>query len=157
MLARHGNNYLHDCLTTGSPNKEHGAALKSHWENSGGASRREEMMNLPGSLVLESILADRYTTRKDFELDHIWSRQDDWSWTTQKLSISIKPESVSHMAEQLSRVPLPYCSLPEHTFLIKSFALSACVSLQTIHFQVLDKSPLLDPESDPPYCNTMTV
>ena len=38
-------------------------------------------------------------------------------------------------------------------FPIKSLALSTCVSSQTIHFQVLDKSPLLGPGRDPPSCN----
>ena len=48
-------------------------------------------------------------------------------------------------------VPLPHCSplltsLPRCPFPIKSLALSACVSPQTIHFWVLDKNPLLGPE-----------
>ena len=59
--------------------------------------------------------------------------------------ITIKPETVSHMAEQFSWIPLPYCSPPRHPFTIKSLALSAHVSLQTIHFQVLDKSPVSGP------------
>ena len=48
--------------------------------------------------------------------------------------ITIKLETVSHMAEQFSWVPLPYCSPPRHSFPIKSLALSAYVSPQTIHF-----------------------
>ena len=58
---------------------------------------------------------------------------------------TIKPKSVSHMAEQSSWVLLPYCSLLSHPFPIKSLALLAHVSPWTIHFRVLDKSPVLGP------------
>ena len=40
------------------------------------------------------------------------------------------------------------CSLPMFPFPIKSLALSAYVSPQTIYFQGLDKSPLLGPGRD---------
>ena len=44
-------------------------------------------------------------------------------------SITIKPETASHVAEQTSGgVPLPYCSPPGHPFPVKSLALSAHVS-----------------------------
>ena len=46
------------------------------------------------------------------------------------------------MAEQFSWVPLPSCSPPGRPFPVKSLALSAHGSPQTIHFRVLDKSPL---------------
>ena len=59
------------------------------------------------------------------------------------------------MAEQFSWVPLPCCSPPGCPFPIKSLALSAHVSPQTIHFWVLDKSPFLGPGSGPPSCNKM--
>ena len=55
--------------------------------------------------------------------------------------ITIKPKTVSHMAERFSWVTLPYCSPPACPFPIKSLALSAHVSPRTIHFQVLDNSP----------------
>ena len=42
--------------------------------------------------------------------------------------ITIKPETVNHVAEQFSWVPLPYCSPPRCPFPIKSLALSAHVS-----------------------------
>ena len=67
--------------------------------------------------------------------------------------ISIKPETASHTAEQFSWVPLPYCSPPGCPFPIKSLALSAHVSPRTIHFQVLDKSPVLGPGRGLPSCN----
>ena len=57
------------------------------------------------------------------------------------------------MAEQFSWVPLPSCSPPRRPFPIKSLALSAYVSPQTIHFWVLDKSPVSSPGRGPPSCN----
>ena len=56
--------------------------------------------------------------------------------------ITIKPETASHVAEQFSWIPLPYCSLAWRPFPIKSLALSAHVSSRTVHFLVLDKSPV---------------
>ena len=67
--------------------------------------------------------------------------------------ITIKPETVSHVAEQFSWVLLPYCSPPGCPFPIKSLALSADVSPRTIHFRVLDKSPVSGPGRGPPSCN----
>ena len=60
------------------------------------------------------------------------------------------------MAEQFW-VPLPYCSLPGCPFPIKSLGLPAHVSPQTIHFRVLDKSPVLGPRKGPPSYNTYTT
>ena len=44
----------------GGPDKEHGASMKTKWEDSGGTNRREEMINFPGSLALETILAESH-------------------------------------------------------------------------------------------------
>ena len=82
------------------------------------------------------------TTRKDSESE--WLAKDN----PETNPITIKPETASHMAEQFSWVPLPYCSPPGCPFLIKSLALSAHVSPQTIHFWMLDKSHL-GPGRDP--------
>ena len=57
------------------------------------------------------------------------------------------------MAELFSWVPLPYCSPPGCPFPIKSLALSAHVSPRTIHFWVLDKSPVLGPGRSLPSWN----
>ena len=76
--------------------------------------------------------------------------QKDWLKTN---PITIKPEAASHVAELFSWVPLPYCSPPRCSFPIKSLALSAHVSPWTIHFQVLDKSPVSGPGRGPPFCN----
>ena len=53
----------------------------------------------------------------------------------------------------LSWVSLPYCSPPGCPFPIKSLALSAHVSPRTIHFRVLDKSPVSGPGRGLPSCN----
>ena len=50
-------------------------------------------------------------------------------------------------------VPLPYCSPPGCPFPIKSLALSAHVSPQTLPFWVVDKSPVSGPGRGPPSCN----
>jgi len=70
--------------------------------------------------------------------------------------ITIKPETSSHAAEQFSWVPSPYWSPPGCPFPIKSLALLAHVSPQTIHFQVLDKGPVSGPGRGPPSCNKRT-
>ena len=59
--------------------------------------------------------------------------------------ITIKPEAASHAAELFSWVPLPYCFPPGCPFPIKPLASSARVSPWTIHFRVLDKSPVSGP------------
>ena len=60
---------------------------------------------------------------------------------------------LSDIHEQFSWVPLPYCSPPGCPFPIKSLALSAHVSPWTIHFRVLDKSPVSGPGRGPSSCN----
>ena len=70
--------------------------------------------------------------------------------------ITIKPDIVSHMAEQFSWVPLPSCSPPGCPFPIKSLALSADVSPRTIHFRALDKRPVSGPGRGPPSGNIVS-
>ena len=72
--------------------------------------------------------------------------------------ITMKPKTASHWAEQSSWVPLPFCSPPGCPFPVKSLALSADVSPRTIHFRVLDKSPVSGgPGRGPLSCNTWTL
>ena len=87
------------------------------------------------------------TTRKDSELE--WLAKDH----PETNPITIKPKPGSHAAEQFSWVPLPYCSPSWCPFPIKSLALSAHVSPQTIHFWMLDKSPVSGPGRGSPSCN----
>ena len=70
--------------------------------------------------------------------------------------ITIKPEAASHAAELFSWVPLPYCFPPGYPFPIKPLASSACVSPWTVHFRVLDESPVSGPGRGPPSCNSST-
>ena len=62
-----------------------------------------------------SWLTNACTTRKDSESE---GQTKDNPETN---PITIKLETASHMAEQFSWVPLPYCSIPGHPFPIKSY------------------------------------
>ena len=69
--------------------------------------------------------------------------------------ITIKPKTASMaVAGQFSWAPLPCCSPPGHLFPIKSLAMSARVSPQIIHSQVLDNSPLFGPGRSSSSCNS---
>ena len=133
------------CLPTGGPVQE----------NSGGAQRREETpahyIVLPTSqnpsCCNPSWLKDVHATRKTL------SQARKGPSNPETNLITTKPETVSHVAEQFSWVPLPYCSLPGCPLPIKSLALSAHVPPRTIHFWVLEKSPLSGPGRDSPSCN----
>ena len=96
-----------------------------------------------------SWLRDTCATRKDPESECL-SRDD-----LETNPITMKPETASHVAEQFSWVPLPCRSLPGRPFPIKPFALSARVSPRTIHFRVLDNSPLWGPGRGLPSCNSL--
>ena len=93
--------------------------------------------HLPESFSLASILAEQ-GMHHQAGLWVRWLAKDN----PETNPITIKPETASHVAEQFSWVPLPSCSPPGCPFPRKSLALSAYVSPQTIHFQVLDKSPV---------------
>ena len=99
------------------------------------------------SLWHPSWLNKMYTMRKDSESE--WLDKDN----PETNPINIKPETTNHVTEQFSWVPFPSCSPPRCPFPIKYLALSAHVSPQTIHFQVLDKSPVSGPGRGPPSCN----
>ena len=62
--------------------------------------------------------------------------------------ITIKPEIASREAKQLSWVPFPYCSPPGRPFPITSLP---SVSPQTVHFWMLDRSPVLGLGSGVPF------
>ena len=71
------------------------------------------------------------TTRKDSESE--WLAKDNWETNP----ITIKPETESHVTEQLSWVPLPYCSPPGCPFPNKiSCFVSTCVSLDSSFLSV---------------------
>ena len=141
------------CFTTGGPGKEHGTNKPSPTGRVRERSKGDTMCLTTSqnpSHWHPSWLSDAYTTRKDSESELLAKDNPETN------PINIKPETVSHMAEQSSWVPLPCCSLPRHPFLIKSLALSAHVSPWTVHFWVLDKSPLSGPGRGHPSCNSKT-
>ena len=97
------------------------------------------------SLCHPSWLNKACTTRKDSESE--WLAKDN----PETNPISIKPKTAS----QFCRAVLPgsltlLLSPPGCSFPIKSLTLSAHVSPQTIHFRVLDKSPVSGPGRGPP-------
>ena len=75
-----------------------------------------------------SWLSNVWATMKDPESEQL--ARD----SPENITITIKPKTESHIAEQFSWVPSPSCSPPGRPFPIKSLALSARVSLRTIHF-----------------------
>ena len=135
---------------TGDPDKEYGTNKPPPtgrvWERSKEDTACPSTSQNP-SCQHPSWLSDACTTRKDSELE--WLAKDH----PETNPISVKPETASHVAEQFSWVPLPSCFPPGCSFPIKSLALSADVSPRTIHFRVLDKSPVSGPERGLPSCN----
>ena len=145
-MAKYNNSHLHGLQ----------GALKINLEDLGGANRREETTKLPGSFVLGSILAERCLHHQEgpwIKPSMSWAR-----WLARDNSetnpIPIKPETVNHMAEQYSGVPLPCCSLPRCSFLIRFLALWAHVPPWAIHFWVLAKSPFSGPGRGPSSWNS---
>ena len=139
---------------TGGPGKEHRTNKLPPTESVRERSKRDPTCLTTSqnpSLLHPSWLNKECTTRKDSESE--WLAKDNPG----NNPITIKPETARHVAELFSWVPLPYCSPPGCPFSIKSLALSAHVSPWTIHFQVLDKSPVSGPERGPPSCNTFKL
>ena len=131
-------------LTTGGPCKERGAnelpPTGRIWERSRGERRRQSTRpaNLPESSSLPpSWLSDACTTRKDPESERLArDRPQTHPFTT-------NPETVNCGSRPPG--PPPSCSLPQRPFPIKSPALSARVSPQTIRLPVLDRRPPVPP------------
>ena len=93
-----------------------------------------------------SWLNDVSTPRNDPELE--WLDRDNPETNPN----TVNPEASNHVAEHSSWVLLLSWSSPGCPFPIKSPALSARVSPQISHFQMLDKSPLSGPGRGPPSC-----
>ena len=137
------------CFMTGGPRKEQETKpppTGRAWERSKGDTTCPTTSQNP-SRWHPSWLNKACTTRKDSESKWLAKDNLETNLTT------LKPKTVSHMAEQLSWVSLSYCSLPGHPFPIKSLGLSVHVSPWTIQFWVLGESPLLGPGSSPLSCN----
>ena len=138
---------------TGGPGKEHGT-------NKPPPTRRVQERSKDDTTCLTtsqnpphwhpSWLNKACTTRKDSELE--WLAKDN----PETNPITIKLRTTSQVAELCSWVPLRYCSPPGCPFPIKSLALLTHVSPQTIHFWVLNKSPVSGPGRSSPSCNRKT-
>ena len=141
------------CFMTGGPGKEQGTnkppPTRRVQERSKGDTTCPTTSQNP-SCWHQSWLNKVWTTRKDSESE--WLAKDNLEINP----ITIKLKTSSHVAEQFSWVPLPYYSLLGCPFPIKSLALSAHVSLWTIHFLVLDKSPVSGPGRGPSSCNVVS-
>ena len=131
------------CFMTGDPGKEHGTNKPPPTgrvqETSKGDTTCLTTSQNPSCWHL-SWLNKACTTRKDSESE--WVAKD-----------NLETNPITIKWEQFSWVPLPCCSLPGCPFPIKSLALSAHVSPWTIHFRVLDKSPVSGPGRGPLSCN----
>ena len=139
---------------TGGPGKEQGTnkppPTRRVRERSKGNTSCPSTSQNP-SLWHPSWLNKACTTRKDSESE--WLAKDN----PETNPITIKPKTASHVTEQFSWVPLPFCSPPGRPFPIKSLALSAHVSPRTLHFWVLDKSPVSGPGRGPLSYNTVSL
>ena len=139
-------------FTTGGPGKEQGTnkppPLRRVRERSKGDTTCPTTSQNP-SLWHPSWMNKACTTRKDSESEGLPKDNPETN------PVTIKPETASHVTELSSWVPSPSCCPPGHPFPIESLTLSAHVSPQTIHFQVLDKSPVSGPGRGPPSCNTI--
>ena len=116
------------CFRTGGPAKEHGTNKPPPSgrirERSKGDTTCPTTSQNP-SLWHPSWWNKACTTRKDSESECLAKANPETN------PITIKPETASHVTEQFSWVPLPYCSPPGCPFPIKSLALSAHVSPRT--------------------------
>ena len=112
--------------------------MTTNWKSLGKVKRRHHMSDhLPESFSLAAILAEQCMHNKE-DSESEWLVSDN----PEINPITVNLKTGSHVAEQFSWVPLPYCSPPGHPFPIKSLALSTYVSPQPIHFWVLAKSPI---------------
>ena len=139
------------CFMIGGPGKEHGTNKPPPTGRVQGRSKGDTKCPTTSQNLLTGIYL-------------VWAMhpppgrtvsQKDWPKTTQKLIPSPWNLRLNHVAEQFSWVPLPSCSLPRRPFPIKYIALSAHVSPRTIHFQVLDKSPLSSSGRGPSFGNSL--
>ena len=128
-----------DGFTAGGPGKEQRTNKPPPtgrvWERSKGDTTGLTISQNP-SQWHPSWLSNACFTRKDSESE--WLAKDN----PETNPITIKPETVSHVAEQFSWVPLPCCSSPGCCFPIKSLALSACISLDNAFLSVRQEPTL---------------
>ena len=139
------------CFRTGGPGKEHGTNKPPSTGRVQERSKWDTTCPTTPRILLSSIhLGWTRHAPPGRTLESEWLAKDN----PETNPIPIKPETSSHVTELFSWVPLPCCSPPRCSFPIKSPALSIHMSPRTIHFQVLDKSPVSGPGRGPPSCNS---
>ena len=139
------------CFRTGGPGKEHGTNKPPPTGRVLERSKGGSTFQPPPRILLSGIHPGWVVCAPPGRT----LSQKDWLKTTWKLIPS--PWNPRLQATELfSWVPWPSCSLPGRPFPKKSLALSAHVSSQTIHFWVLDKSPVSGPGRGPPSCSSIT-
>ena len=128
----------------------------TNWKNSGEVKRREET-------PVHMSYQPRRTLHAGTHLGWVMLTppgrtlsQKDWPETTWKLTQHHKtwdcePRGRAVLLGSLTLLLSTQAPLPN----TKSLALSACVSPWTIHFWVLDKTPLSGPGRGPPSCNSL--
>ena len=139
------------CFTTGGPGKEHRTNKSPPTGRVQEGQKKTPHVRPPPRILLSDIHLDwtrRAPPGRTLESERLAKDNPETN------PITIKPETANHVAELVSWVPLPYCSPPGCPFPIKSLALTAHVSPHTIHFWLLDKSPVLGPGRGPPSCNS---
>ena len=141
---------------TGGPGKEYGTnePPPSRIQELGRVKRRHNVSyQLPRILLAGIHLGWAMRTpprRKDPELE--WPARDNLKTHPIMIKLKTEPSGRAVLLSSLTllvpaRVPLP----KKVSFLL------VCVSPQTIHFWVLDKSPLSGPGRGPPFCNVRKV
>ena len=125
------------------------------WEGPKGGSSCKPICpaNLQEALMLEPTLAERHVYRQEGH-GHTKYRYRRVTGQRQPGNESHNPETwdCEPVTKKFSWVPSPCCSLPSQAFPVKSFT-SQHMSPQTLHFPVLDKSPLWGPGSGAPSGN----
>ena len=135
------------CFTTGGPGKEQGTKKPPPTRRVQERSKGDTTCPATSQNPLWHPSWLNKACSKDSESE--WLAKDNLETNAS----TIKPETASHVTELFSWVSFPYRSPPRCPFPIKSLALSADVSPRTIHFQVLDKSPVSGPGKGPLSCN----
>ena len=101
--------------------------------------------NFPGSSLLDPArLSDACALRKDPNSE--WLARD----KPETNPMTIKPETVSHVAEKFSLFPLPSCPPPQQPFPIKSLAWTALLYLDN-SFLSVRQEPTLKPWKGSPF------
>ena len=104
--------------------------------------------NLPESFSLESILAEWCVCHQEGSWVRVIRQRQPRNQPNYHKTRDCEPRGRAVLLCSLTLLLSAPPPLP-----IKPLALSACVSPRTIHFRVLDKSPLSGPGRGPPSCN----